>query len=207
MPTEPAVKRAVAFFDGQNLFHAAKKAFGYTYPNYDPAKLAAAVCAARGWQLDHIRFYTGVPSAADNAQWNTFWTRKLLTMSRAGLSVYSRPLRYRNKVGPGGAPVLVGEEKGIDVRIAIDILSCAIRGNCDVVLLFSQDQDLSEVADEIRVISLETDRWLKIASAYPTSPTVQNRRGINSTDWVKIDRPTYDACIDPWDYRKGPVIV
>ncbi len=35
MSSEPPVKRAIAFVDGQNLFHAARKAFGYTYPNYD----------------------------------------------------------------------------------------------------------------------------------------------------------------------------
>lgn len=35
MPVEPAVKRAAAFIDGQNLFCAAKEAFGYTFPNYD----------------------------------------------------------------------------------------------------------------------------------------------------------------------------
>jgi hypothetical protein len=35
MSVEPEVKRAVAFFDGQNLFHAVKNAFGYKYPNYD----------------------------------------------------------------------------------------------------------------------------------------------------------------------------
>jgi uncharacterized LabA/DUF88 family protein len=204
MPQEPAVKRAVAYFDGQNLFHAAKKAFGYTFPNYDAGKLAAAVCTARGWRLAQVRFYTGVPSALDDPKWHTFWTRKLLTMRRAGLHVYSRSLRYRNKVGPGGTPVLVGEEKGIDVRIAIDILSCTIRGDCDVVLLFSQDQDLSEVADEVQLISRQTDRWLKVASAYPASAAAQNRRGINRTDWIQIDRQTYDACVDPWDYRTSP---
>jgi hypothetical protein len=32
---EPPVKRAFVFIDGQNLFHAAKEAFGYSYPNYD----------------------------------------------------------------------------------------------------------------------------------------------------------------------------
>src|SRR5882724_10605548 len=122
MSVEPAVKRAIAFFDGQNLFHAAKKAFGYKYPNYDPAKLARAVCATKGWTLKQARFYTGVPSADDNQPWNSFWTRKLLSMSRAGVHVYSRPLRYRKKMGPNGTSVLVGEEKGIDVRIAIDIL-------------------------------------------------------------------------------------
>jgi hypothetical protein len=35
VPIEPSIKRAVAFFDGQNLFHAAKQAFGYRSPNYE----------------------------------------------------------------------------------------------------------------------------------------------------------------------------
>lgn len=35
MPVEPAIKRTVIFIDGQNLFRAAREAFGYTYPNYD----------------------------------------------------------------------------------------------------------------------------------------------------------------------------
>ena len=33
----------------------------------------------------------------------------------------------------------------------------------EVALVFSQDQDLSEVADEIRVIAREQSRWIKIA--------------------------------------------
>jgi hypothetical protein len=71
----------------------------------------------------------------------------------------------------------------------------------DVALIFSQDQDLSEVADEIRAISVQQSRWIKIACAFPTSPTAENRRGINGTQWIKIDRATYDSCLDPNDYR------
>ena len=41
------MRRAVAFIDGQNLFHAAKEAFGYRHPNFDPLKLAATVFKAR----------------------------------------------------------------------------------------------------------------------------------------------------------------
>jgi len=41
MPVEPAVKRTVAFFDGQNLYHHARAAFGYSYPNYSPLALAS----------------------------------------------------------------------------------------------------------------------------------------------------------------------
>jgi hypothetical protein len=74
MPTEPAVKRTIAFVDGQNLFHAAKEAFGYEHP------------------------------------------------------------------------------KGIDVRLALDILGLGHRNSYDVALVFGQDQDLSEVADDNQLL-------------------------------------------------------
>ena len=96
---------------------------------------------------------------------------------------------------------LTGDEKGIDVRLALDVIRLGHRQDYDVAWIFSQDQDLSEVADEIRVISQEQNRWIKIACAYPVSPTYANKRGINRTDWVKIDRAMYDRCIDPRDYR------
>ena len=47
----------------------------------------------------------------------------------------------------------------------------------------------------------EQDRWIKIACAFPFSPTTRNRRGIDRADWIRIDRATYDACLDPRDYR------
>ena len=34
--------RAVAFVDGQNLFHSARECFEYYYPNYDVRLLAGA---------------------------------------------------------------------------------------------------------------------------------------------------------------------
>jgi hypothetical protein len=98
MSAEPPIKRAVAFFDGQNLYHCAKAAFGYTYPNYDPLLLARAVCQNAGWECSGVRFYTGVPDAADDPFWNHFWTAKGAQMGRHGVHVYTRSLRYRNKV-------------------------------------------------------------------------------------------------------------
>ena len=131
MPAEPATKRTVAFFDGQNLFHAAKNAFGYVYPNYDPLLLARAVCQAKGWHLVETRFYTGVPDARDDPFWHHFWTSKLAQMGRTGVTTYSRSLRYRNQMvsvpGGGTVPMLMGQEKGIDVRIALDVVRLAHR--------------------------------------------------------------------------------
>ncbi|MHC4504777.1 MAG: NYN domain-containing protein [Planctomycetota bacterium] len=205
MRHEPTDKRAVAFVDGQNLFFAAKEAFGYTYPNYDARALALKVCERRGWQLCQTRFYTGVPDPSDNAFWHSFWSSKLAAMRVRGASVFSRPLRYRNKAIrlPSGqtTTALVGHEKGIDIRMALDVVGLALDGRYDVALIFSQDQDLVEVAEEIRMISRRQDRWIKIASAFPLSPTSRNTRGIYKTDWIRIDRATYDACLDPNDYR------
>ncbi|MFA5975992.1 MAG: NYN domain-containing protein [Elusimicrobiota bacterium] len=121
-------------------------------------------------------------------------------MGRQGIHVFSRKLRYRNQTVkiPNGQKFtfLVGQEKGIDIRIALDVVRAVHRNECDVALLFSQDQDLSEVADEVRLIAHEQRRWIKIASAFPFSPTVHNKRGINKTDWIPIDRTAYDACLD-----------
>jgi hypothetical protein len=126
-------------------------------------------------------------------------------MSRQGIRTFSRSLRYRNQTIalPDGTQhvALVGQEKGIDVRLALDVVRGALRDEYDVALVFSQDQDLSEVADEVRTIATQQDRWIKIASAFPASPTSTNKRGINKTDWIQITRAEYDRCIDPNDYR------
>ena len=76
MPQEPTVKRAVSLFDGQNLFRHAKDAFGHHHPNYDPGKLAVAVCDTNGWSETGVHFYTGVPEAEHSAMWHGYWTRR-----------------------------------------------------------------------------------------------------------------------------------
>jgi uncharacterized LabA/DUF88 family protein len=192
----PAPKRAIAFFDGQNLYHAARHAFGCSYPNYDPIA-AAAVSKPQGWELAEVRLYTGVPDRENDPFWNYFWTNKLAHLGRCGATVYSRSLAYRNKVVrlPDGKEhsYLSGEEKGIDMRIAIDVIGLAWQSTYDVAVIFSQDQDLSEVSREIRDIARRQDRWIKIASAFPVSPVTPNRKGINWTDWIRLDRATYDT--------------
>ena len=163
------------------------------------------MCRAHGWELAQVRFYTGIPDQADNAEWHEYWTMKLSLMGRLGVHVFAPPLRYRNRAFtlPDGTThtFLVGEEKGVDVRLALDIVRMAHHQEYDVALVFRQDQDLSEVAEEVRTIAREQERWIKITCAFPMSPTTRNRRGINKTDWIPIDRATYEACLDRRDYR------
>jgi hypothetical protein len=152
-----------------------------------------------------VRFYTGVPDVGDNSFWNHFWIAKGAQMGREGVIVYTRQLMYRNKevTLPDGSKFafLHGDEKGIDLRIALDVMKLAHSRIYDVALVFCRDQDFSELADEIRAISIGQNRWIKMASAYPFSPVVRQFRGVNGTDWIRITRDVYDACLDPRDYR------
>ncbi|MBI5710964.1 MAG: NYN domain-containing protein [Candidatus Eisenbacteria bacterium] len=205
MPREPGVKRAMAFVDGQNLFHAAREAFGHRYPNFDPVALARSVCLTCGWELELVSFYTGMPDPADDPFWNHFWSARVAYLGAHGVRTFTRPLRYRvQEVRPADTSVVVAriaQEKGIDVRLALDVVRYARDGHYDVGLVFSQDQDLAEAADEVRRIARQQDRWIKVACAFPLGPGSRNRRGINHTDWIPIEHATYDACLDPRDYR------
>lgn len=207
MPREPTTKRAVSFIDGQNLFRHAKDAFGHYHPNYDPWRLAEAVCAREGWLNEQVRFYTGVPVVQHDRRWHAYWNRRLVAMRRSGVHVTSRPLRYRRETVPlpdgSDREVFVAREKGIDLRLGLDVVRMARNGDLDVAVIFSQDQDLAEVASEIRDIARSTNRWLKIASAYPDSATATSHRGIDRTDWIALDRSFYDSCLDLRDYRQA----
>jgi len=126
-------------------------------------------------------------------------------MRAEGVVVTARPLRRRRRrarLDDGTAvEFTVLEEKGIDVRIALDVVRAVLAGACDVVLLFSQDQDFAELAGEVRAIAREQQRWIKIASAYPVGPGTRNARGVEHTDWIPIDRATYEACLETREGR------
>jgi uncharacterized LabA/DUF88 family protein len=201
---EPDEKRVVAFFDGQNLFHAAKESFGCKYPNYDVSALAQSVSHPRGWRLAQTRFYTGVHDKRRDPFWHGFWNAKLTVIGHQGVSLISRPLRYnQNDITLSDGRTItkfVGSEKGIDIRIALDAIHLAIEGEYEVALIFSQDQDFSELATELQKIAKKQGRWFKVASAYPQSELSIRRRGIDNTDWIPILRQTYERCIDPCTY-------
>ncbi len=198
MPPEPARKRCIAFFDGQNLFHAAERAFGYSFLNYDSKKLAAAICARKpDWDLASIRFYTGVPSPKYDHAMRGFWDNKVAQMVRQGVHVYTRELRYTDVKMPDGTMFPQPREKGIDVRLAIDVIVLAYAHSYDVALIFSQDQDLSELVKELAKITVIRGNWLRLACAFPPD----GHDGIHGGELIPFDRALYDACLDTRDYR------
>jgi len=195
---EPLYKNVVMFFDCQNLFGSVKNLWKYSYPNYNPIELSRLVISKEfpeRCKLTGIRLYTGIHNISINPKWHSFWNKKLLAHKSQDSRVYffTKPLLYSDNVP---------REKGIDVRIVLDLVRMARLNEYDIAVLFSQDNDFSEVAEEIRSIAIEKQRWIKIASAYPFDQLNVKIRGVNKTDWIKLSKNEYDSCIDSADYRQ-----
>jgi uncharacterized LabA/DUF88 family protein len=199
------MNRAVAFYDVQNLYRHAKDAFGHTHPNFDPIKLHTAICNQNGWDVGQIRYYTGVPPVERSPKWHAYWTARLLSLKRQKVETITRPIRYRDQIFlmPDGTKFIktTPQEKGIDVRLAIDLVSMAHRNLYDIAVIYSQDQDLAEVVDAVRQVAQEQQRKIQIASAFPVGPYASAHRGIKDTSWIKIEQDFYNHCLDPRDYR------
>lgn len=201
-PPKPDVPRVHAFIDGQNLFYGVKRCFGYDVPNFHIKKLAEEVVAASGFdrELIQVHFYTGMHKRAINEFWHDFWTKKLTAMRGQGVHVVTIPLRYVRIDTPSGV-INKGIEKGIDLRIGLDLVRLARKDEYDVALIFSQDTDLNEAVEEIKELRRELKRWIVVESAFPSDPKTGPQRGIPGTQWRPLDKDLYDRCIDPSDYR------
>src|SRR5262249_25416220 len=158
------------------------------------------ICDPRGWALQQVRFYTGVPKLEDSPYWHNFWAAKRRFLSRDNrIKVFTRDIHYRDRlicfreekgrvfletdnstvysatklVLPNGKVVHVrfwwrkGEENGIDVRIAVDMISMIYRLDFDIGILFTQDQDLSEAVTEVRAIARDKNHPVQMFCAFP----------------------------------------
>lgn len=92
--------------------------------------------------------------------------RCLVAYRASGVHVEAIPLRY-NSTGRG-------IEKGVDVRIVLDLMRLAVNGVFDVATLVTEDSDLDEAVKG--VLSLRDDkRWLSVSNAQPWSPRSHTR--------------------------------
>ena len=126
-------------------------------------------------------------------------------MTRAGIAVESRPIRYREHEieMPDGTTEKreIPQEKGIDLRLGLDVVRLARVSQLDVAVIFSQDQDLAEAVKELKEIARDSDRWIKAVSAFPDGSHASTKRGIDGADWYRMDQAFYDSYLDAHDYR------
>jgi len=122
-------------------------------------------------------------------------------MGRQGIINYSRELRYGKielKDSAGKSLVFnAPREKGVDLRLGVEAVSLAYQNKYDVALVFSQDQDFTELVKELRSISVLKGRWIRLACAY----LPDGQEPIHGAEPILIEKLAYDACLDERDYR------
>lgn len=213
----PASPRLNVYIDGQNLFRSSQRCFNdvdVPYANYDPIALGRLAASwSPGAILNEVRFYTGVPRLdIDDAERYLahFWIDKINHYSgfRAPIRFvgFTRTLAYRfSSNRPPEA-----REKGIDVRLALDLVLGAIDDDYDVAVIFSQDKDLNEAVDSVHHERSRVGRWIHLECSFPIpdATTIQSRygnsvdrMGLANTRWRRLDRAMYSGCRDSRDFR------
>lgn len=166
----PPVNVAV-FMDWQNVYHAARRAFGWDngYPNeygvFSPYRLARILAAGNGRGKDghlvSVEVHRGIPASSKdptgfgaNRRQASVWERESSGIVKPKL----RPLRY-----PRDWPQAAPEEKGVDVGLALGLVEALTLKHCTVAILFSTDTDLIPAIDTAARLRgphcIETAAW------------------------------------------------
>ena len=103
---------------------------------------------------------------------------------------------YKVRINQGG------QEKGVDVRLALDVVHLTYENRSDCGIIVSQDWDFDSAISLAKIIARNQSRALSFESAFPFDNNNTSPRGIPGTTWVHIDRVLYDSCHDPKDYRQ-----
>jgi NYN domain-containing protein len=122
--------------------------------------------------------------------------RQCAAWEKAGAKVIPRPLRY-----PRDWPTSRAEEKGIDVQIAIDMVTMAINGELDVAILATTDTDLRPALEAFHVLPLDPAPSIEVAAW--RSPTMSKKLQVPGIHvWVHfVERAQYMSVRDGTDYN------
>lgn len=201
--------RVVVFVDYQNLYHGARDTFGPldrsappTFGHVSPRKLGR-VLVEMGKQrfpdrsFEQVRIYRGEPTKKSHPTLQAAFQRQVAWWDRLPqVEVIRRPLRYNPTRWENGRPVAwdKGQEKGIDVLIALDMALGAVRDQFDVAILVSGDTDLVPAVDAV----LDAGKWVENAVWWPDAGHGRPLR--SSADrriWVhRMTRRIYDTVKD-----------
>ena len=198
------MSRMIVFVDAQNFYRSARRAFfddgldPYRFGQFHPSALGELLAARdAGRTLAEVRLYTGRPDAYLQPAAHRANVLQCQAWEQAGCSVFTRQLRY-----PYGWPDNAGgqrpQEKGIDVRMALDIALLAYKGHYDVGVVCSADTDLIPAIEEV----LADERGIQVEVAGWRAGRFRQRLSIKSQNlWCHwLSREDYERVRDDTDY-------
>ena len=204
--------RVGVFIDGQNITIGARYAFGHG--NMHPLLLARELAGAD--DLVEVRYATGIPTADNDRKRFDAARRRHDLMVATDVVVLEKPLRYRwewsirdRKLGKpedhkgevAKARVKAryrGQEKGIDVWLALDALVMCTRADLDCVIVATADSDLDLVPDYLRMVPGNESTKVIQARIIDDHHTLRQSPAWDETR--AIDRQVFEHARDDFDY-------
>jgi uncharacterized LabA/DUF88 family protein len=168
--TTESADRVIVFMDEANVYNDARRCFhnfggpsshGRVKPMRYGMLLASRqpLGTERPRELKEVRVYTGTPSSSKESAGYAVQRRRTAAWANKGATVITRPLRY-----PQNWPNERPAQKGIDVQIALDVVTMGLRGDYDVAILASTDTDLRPALEAICELSLENPPVIEVAA-------------------------------------------
>lgn len=197
------VDRLVVFIDYQNTYRSARRAFGFEEAEHwhgqvhprTVGELIASRYQTAEVELKEVRVYRGRPSNRHDSKGYAAFQRQYSVWQATHLvTPIARTLRY-----PDNYPTEDAEEKGIDVKLAIDFVMMAAQDSYDVGVLFSHDTDLIPALEAV----VELGKTACVVSWQPDN-SYGHRLTLKGTEilchW--IPRIDYQRVHDDRDYNR-----
>jgi NYN domain len=200
----------VVFIDYQNAYRRARSAFcdeasdPHTMGQFHPVRLGMLVTDASTSsfpgdqrELKQVRVYRGVPDPQRDERGYAACSRQIGAWGSDPLvRVHTRLLAY-----PQAWPSSPPKEKGVDVSLAVDFLAMAIRGEYDVGVIVSQDNDLLPALEAVDALG-EKNVCGEVTAWAPTPETGYRLRLRGRPLWCHYITPQQFAAIaDGRDYN------
>lgn len=196
----------MVFLDWQNVYKRAQAAFDgslspvHTSGQVHPLRLAQRIVRKRSDAvLKQVRVYRGIPTNHENPKGYAANRRQTAAWLKEdpSIHVYLRPLQY--------LPDLPPREKGIDVQLAIDYVTMAMRDEYDLGVLVSVDTDLKPALDAVHDMNGAARPWACVAAwrGLYEAPRRIAATGSRKVPCLWLDEGDFAAAADPTDYGRA----
>lgn len=128
-------ERVIVYVDGSNFFYYCKELGIPSYPHFDFEKFAKFLIDGRTFISKN--YYIGGVRAKPG-------DKKAMQMMKRQMSFFSYLKKHQWKISKGYLLKINNRhhEKGVDVRLALDMVLNAVDNLCDTAILVSSDTDL-----------------------------------------------------------------
>ncbi len=147
-----------------------------------------------------VQVYRGKPGWKSAQVLRVSWDRRTARWRKLpGVRVQTRNMRYQPEEDPTSGEIRrwVGQEKGIDVLLAVDLVRGAYNNDYDIAVVMSRDSDLLPAFEEVLRLGKRVERAVWWTPPQPKGKLVVAGRSL----WTHyLDEDNFNALRDDTDY-------